>query len=137
MNRPAENITILIIDDDMEMRFLLSTIIKGAGYRALTVKDGKEGMASLSGIKPDLIVLDVMMPEEGGSVVYRRLKTSEELKKIPVIIVSGVSRYTFYHYLSMINMKLPEKIPLPEAYIEKPPAPELLVSLVAKLLESG
>lgn len=121
---------ILIIDDDLDMRFFISTIVKRGGYTAFISKNGKEGIRAAMDIQPDLIILDVMMPEEGGAIMYRKLKKDPLLASIPVIILSAVSRYTFYHYLKMVNSQVAEKIPMPDKYVDKPPEPEDLLAIV-------
>ena len=83
---------------------------------------------------PDLIILDVMMPGEGGVQMYRQLKTHETLCNIPVIMLSAVAKKTFSHYLNMVNARLKKPIPEPDAYIEKPPEAEDLLKITAALI---
>ena len=129
---------ILIVDDDMDMRFLLSSIVKKGGYDTIVTKNGREGFKTAMDVRPDLILLDVMMPQEGGAVIYRKLKKEKSLSSIPVIILSAVSRYTFYHYIEMVNSQTVEKIPKPDKYMEKPPSPDDLLCVIDDLLaENG
>jgi len=85
-------------------------------------------------VGPDLIILDVMMPGEGGVQMYRQLKTDKNLCHIPVIMLSAVAKKTFSHYLNMINARLKDPISDPEAYIEKPPEAEDLLNMTATLI---
>jgi CheY-like chemotaxis protein len=85
-------------------------------------------------ISPNLIILDVMMPGEGGVQMYRQLKTDDTLKEIPVILLSGVAKNTFSHYLKMLNSRLECAIPEPAAYLEKPPEAEVLIKLTERLI---
>ena len=87
----------------------------------MVTRDGKEGMLKAKSVVPDLIILDVMMPEEGGVQMYGQLKTDNNLKDIPVIMVSAIAKKTFSHYLKMLNVQRDDHIPEPEAYMEKPP----------------
>ena len=125
---------ILIVDDEMDMRIFMKTLFETSGYLPTLARDGKEGLRKAKDILPDLIVLDVMMPGEGGVYMYRHLKTDQDLKNIPVIMLSGVGKTSFYHYLSMLNIRIEETVPEPYAYIEKPPDPEELLNLVKKII---
>ena len=91
-------------------------------------------MLKAKDVCPNLIILDVMMPGEGGVQMYRQLKTDKTLCKIPVIMLSAVTRKTFAHYLNMVNARLQETIPDPEAYIEKPPEADELIRITADLI---
>lgn len=77
--------TILIIDDEADIRKVVKVRIEKAGYRCLTAADGKEGLAVVAAEKPDLIILDLIMPVMDGVQVYHRLKMNSKTKHIPVI----------------------------------------------------
>jgi len=126
--------TVLIVEDEMDMRIFISTLLETSGYRPVTTRDGREGLVKAREIHPDLIILDVMMPGEGGVQMYRQLKTDETLINIPVILLSGVAKKTFAHYLKMLNMRLEGSIPEPSAYLEKPPEAEDLLKLTERLI---
>ena len=118
------------------MRFFLSTLVKASGFVPIAARNGKEGVEKARCTDPDLIVLDVMMPEKGGALVYRELKTDSALRRIPVLMLSAVSRSVFYHYLNMLKSGGPLGIPLPlpDAYVEKPPDPMHLQNKMKELL---
>ena len=80
---------ILIIEDEEIMYGLLERKLNGEGYDARVAKDGVEGMEMLKQEKPDLILLDIVMPRMGGFEVMAELKKDEELSKIPVVIISN------------------------------------------------
>lgn len=126
--------TVLIVEDELDMRIFLSTLLETSGYEPIITRDGKEGMRKAIDVCPNLIILDVMMPGEGGVQMYRQLKTDKTLCKIPVIMLSAVTRKTFAHYLNMVNARLQAAIPDPEAYIEKPPEAEELIKITADLI---
>lgn len=126
---------ILVVEDDLHMRIFITTVLETSGYNATATKDGKEGIQKASEAPPDLIILDVMMPEEGGISMYRQLKTDNELKNIPVVMLSGVESETFAYSLKMMNIGLEDPLPEPEAYVEKPPKAEELLKIIARLLE--
>ena len=126
--------TVLIVEDELDMRIFISTLLETSGYEPVTTRDGKEGLIKARDVSPDLIILDVMMPGEGGVQMYRQLKTDHTLKAIPVIMLSAVARKTFSHYLNMVNARLEKPIPGPDAYIEKPPEAEELLQMAARLI---
>lgn len=125
---------ILIIDDQMDMRFFLTTFLETNGYTPAMARNGKEGIEKAKSISPDMILLDVMMPEEGGAQTYRKLKSDENLKHIPVIVLSAVAQHTFFHYLKMLNVREGLNVPLPSSYIEKPPEPQHLLNTIKRLI---
>jgi CheY-like chemotaxis protein len=126
--------TVLIVEDELDMRIFISTLLETSGYTPVMTKDGKEGLIKARDFLPDLIILDVMMPGEGGVQMYRQLKTDQSLKAIPVIMLSAVAQKTFSHYLNMVNARLEKPIPRPEAYIEKPPEAADLLQMTARLI---
>ena len=117
------------------MRIFISTVLETSGYNATATKDGKEGIKKAKESRPDLIILDVMMPEEGGLYMYRQLKADDKLSSIPVIMLSGVESRTFSHSLKMMNLGLEDPLPDPEAYMEKPPKAKELLKTIGRVLE--
>ena len=119
---------VLVVDDEMDMRIYISTVLKTSGYKPYVTREGSEGIRKAREIKPDLIILDVMMSGEGGGETYRQLKQDSELQEIPVVMLSAVKRQTFFHYLKMLNTRLERPVPFPAAYLEKPFEPEELLA---------
>jgi two-component system phosphate regulon response regulator PhoB len=126
--------TVLIVEDELDMRIFIATLLETSGYQPVMTRDGNEGMRKAKDVFPDLIILDVMMPGEGGVQMFRQLKTDDTLCNIPVIMLSAVAQKTFTHYLNMVNARLKDPIPDPEAYIEKPPEAEDLLKMTATLI---
>ena len=126
--------TVLIVEDELDMRIFIATLLETSGYQPVMTRDGTEGMRKAKDVFPDLIILDVMMPGEGGVQMFRQLKTDDTLCNIPVIMLSAVAQKTFTHYLNMVNARLKDPIPDPDAYIEKPPEAEDLLKMTATLI---
>jgi len=82
---------VLIIDDDQIIVKYLSVALSEHGYEPLSANDCSEGLRKIEEIKPDLIVLDVMMPGKSGFVMIKQLKKDDQLKDIPVLMLSGIS----------------------------------------------
>jgi len=123
---------ILIVDDEPGAIDYASAVLEENGYQAISAEDGLEGMEKARAEKPDLILLDIMMPGKGGIAMYRDLRKDEETKDIPVIIITGVARGQRFEE-SM--MKKAPGIPLPDGYIEKPMKPEGLLEAVKDALK--
>lgn len=88
---PMEPKTILVVDDDPATVRLLETNYRAEGYRVLTGYDGAEGVRQALLGKPDLIVLDLIMPHVDGYEALRELKNHPETADIPVILLTGKS----------------------------------------------
>jgi two-component system phosphate regulon response regulator PhoB len=125
---------VLVVDDELDMRIFLTTLLETSGYKPLSAVDGKEGMEVARKKKPSVIILDVMMPNESGISMYRELKNDPELKDIPVVMVSALSKKTFFHSQKVLDEYEGEKIPEPAAYIEKPPEPEDILEAIQNCL---
>lgn len=82
---------ILVVDDDPVIVKYLTTLFTDNGYETCSASDGVKALEVLKSEKPDLITLDLQMPEEWGSKFYRRLTKEKDFKDIPVIIISGIS----------------------------------------------
>lgn len=82
---------ILVVDDEQDMRDYISALLLDNGYTVRTAHDGVEGLTMVKEEHPDLILLDLQMPEETGTGLYRKLRDHKELKGIPVIIISGLA----------------------------------------------
>jgi CheY-like chemotaxis protein len=119
--------TILIIDDEPDVLTYLSTLLEDHGYSTILAKDGEEGLAKLKASLPDLITLDVSMPEKSGVKLYREIKEDSRWKKIPIIIVTGVSG-DFQKFISTRR-----QVPPPEGYLSKPINQEEILELIRKL----
>ncbi len=137
MAQNKEKPIILIIDDEIHMRYYLMTLIKTLGFDPVLAKNGAQGLDKLKQIKPAVIVLDIMMPQKGGVSVYQELMTHPELNKIPVVFFSGVDRKAFFHYIKMLNIRLKTKIPKPGIYIAKDADPEHLKHVIKRCAEKN
>jgi two-component system phosphate regulon response regulator PhoB len=125
---------ILIVDDELDVRIYVRTLFETSGYAPIVTRNGKEGLEKAKELSPDLIILDVMMPEAGGVTMYRELKSDKALKDIPVIMLTGIGEKSFSHYLKMLNLKRKDPIPQPDAHMEKPLDHEELLELARKIL---
>ncbi len=128
---------VLVVDDEADVRVFVSTLLETNGYKPLQAENGNEGLEIARRMKPSLIVLDVMMPQQGGIWMYRELKSDPALREIPVIMLSALSRKTFLHSQNVLDEYKGERIPEPDAYIEKPPEPDELLGAIKRSLQRG
>jgi response regulator RpfG family c-di-GMP phosphodiesterase len=84
-----QDIKILVADDDPEILFATARVIKTAGYQTYTADSGKAAMKAVNTIIPDLVLLDVVMPDAEGTDLCRRIKEDPKLKGIYVLLTSG------------------------------------------------
>ena len=145
---------VLVVDDDPTTVRFLSVALEENGYEAIGAADGKEGFEKAKSEKPDLILLDVMMPKRTGFTFFKQIRKTEGLEKIPVIMVTGVtasleeaderSGETFEQPFERLRESLrkaisdmkDEGVVRPEDFIEKPIDPELVIERVRELIGS-
>lgn len=121
---------ILIVDDDSDMVEALKIILEAGGYSVITASDGEEGLRRIRGEKPDLIILDLILPKESGDVVCRRIKEDKDFAKIPVIILTAMAEKM---NIKFFDQKPELKLPADE-YIDKPIQPKDLLEKIEKIL---
>jgi CheY-like chemotaxis protein len=130
---------ILIIDDDPDVVLFLATMLKDQGYTTVEARNGQEGIEKARKELPDLILLDLMMPQKSGISLLSDLKKDADLKKIPVIMVTGVSGETGIDLESFFQRSSTsgenDGAVRPQGLIEKPVDPEKLLRLVKKVFE--
>jgi CheY-like chemotaxis protein len=86
--------TILVVDDDKDTRDILDKVLSSAGYDVRLATNGREALASVGASPPDLIVLDLNMPEMNGFEVLRELRANTRWTKIPVVVVTAIAGYS-------------------------------------------
>lgn len=79
----------LIIDDNVEFKTMISCFFTDLGFSVEQADGGRDGLAKVRTVKPDVILLDVMMPDMGGIEVIRELQADDEMKAIPVLVITG------------------------------------------------
>jgi CheY-like chemotaxis protein len=143
---------VLVIDDDANVTRFVSVALEENGYEAVIAEDGVEGFEKVNSEKPDLVILDVMMPKRTGFVLFKQLRKSEEFKELPVIMVTAVASSlgeqdekregTFdspYDSLreslrKTIQKMREEGLVKPDMFIDKPIDPEKLIEKIRGLI---
>ncbi|MBN1564798.1 MAG: response regulator [Anaerolineae bacterium] len=130
MSNNTGAIKIVCIEDDPEMIDLVKLILTRKGYDVTGATNGPEGLAAVSAVKPDLVLLDLMMPDMDGWEVFQRIRGDDSMKDVPVIVVTAKAQ--------SIDKVLGLHIAKVNDYITKPFGPsELLSSVLRVLTEAG
>ena len=116
---------ILVVDDEIYIVHILDFSLGMEGYEVLTALDGEQALEKARAEKPDLIVLDIMMPKLDGYETCKRLKADPEVKDVPVILLSAKGRN--------VDQKVGFEVGADD-YITKPFSPRKLVERINQLL---
>jgi len=143
---------VLIVDDDVNIVKYLSVALGKSGYETIGAHDGKEGLEKVGESRPDLIILDIMMPKKTGLVVFRQLRSHDEYKSIPVIMLTSIADVLDEHEAEAaeqpeyeglrevlkkaIRQMREQGLEKPELFIDKPVDPHELVESVRGLIGS-
>lgn len=124
----SEKKKILVVDDEQDVLTYLTALFEDNGYETVSAMDGLKAVEVAQSEKPDLISLDITMPDQSGVRTYRTYKEDPELKKIPVIIVTAIgdSMRSF--------LKKLKGFPEPEGFMNKPIDEKELLKMTADLL---
>jgi DNA-binding response OmpR family regulator len=117
---------VVCIEDEAEMIDLVKLILGRKGFDLTGAMGGREGLEAVRRIKPDLVLLDLMMPDMDGWEVYQQMKADEELKDIPVIVVTAKAQ--------SIDKVLGLHIAKVDDYVTKPFGPQELLQSVERVL---
>jgi len=122
----AKGKLVVCIEDEQEMIDLVQLILGRRGFTVEGANGGLEGLEKIQKRKPDLVLLDLMMPDMDGWEVYQRMKSDEDLREIPVIVVTAKAQ--------SIDKVLGLHIAKVDDYITKPFGPQELLESVEKIL---
>jgi len=118
---------ILIVEDDNQSLYMLTFLLESNQYEVIQSNNGYDGIAKAKDFKPDAIILDIQLPEMNGYEVTRELRKNEELKNIPVIVVTS---------FAMIGDKNKAMDAGADGYIEKPIDPETFISQMESFIQT-
>lgn len=117
--------TVMVVDDSVTLREMIADLLKGRGLNVTVASDGVEALEQIKANRPDLVVLDIVMPRMNGYEVCRRLKSDPKTQSLPVVMCSSKSE-EFDRYWGMKQGA--------DAYIAKPFHPQELVGTIKQLL---
>jgi two-component system alkaline phosphatase synthesis response regulator PhoP len=121
---------ILLVDDDPDFCEATKTILESKSFEVSIAYDGEEGWEKVKADRPDLIVLDVMMPKKDGYEMCKELKADQKYADIPVLLLTAVAeKVSTTSYTSLMGMETEA-----DDYIDKPVEPNELVKRIETLL---
>ena len=126
MNANNQDKQIVVIEDDPEMIELVKLILAKDGFRVTGAGNGREGLETIQEVGPQVVLLDLMMPDMDGWEVYQSMKANDAMKNIPVIIITAKAQ--------SIDKVLGLHIAKVDDYITKPFSPTELLNSVRKVL---
>ena len=119
---------ILIVDDELEMAEMETMRLKASGYEVAVAHDGPSGLKQVKFWQPDLVILDIMLPQMDGYQVCERLKKDPQSQNIPIILVSAMDQ--------KYDTNLGKKVGA-DFYFTKPFEPVVLLAKIRELLKKG
>jgi two-component system alkaline phosphatase synthesis response regulator PhoP len=122
---------ILLIDDDPDFVEATRTVLESVPYEVVVAYDGDEGLEKVQEERPDLILLDIIMPTKDGFYVCEKLKGDPDLWDIPVIMLTSLSQHISDTAYSLQDGMMLEA----DDFIDKPVLPKELLARVARLLK--
>ncbi len=122
----AKQHKVVYIEDDQDMIDLVKAVLSRGDIDLIGVTEGREGLKTVRDVKPDLLLLDLMLPDMGGWAIYQQMKKEETLRDIPVIVVTAQD--------APIDRLLGEHIAMVQFYITKPFSPTQLLASVNEVL---
>ena len=132
--KTGEKRKILVIDDEAHVVTYLTTLLEDHGYTTVTATNGREGIEIARVETPDLVCLDITMPEESGIRFYRNLRMDEDIRATPVFVVTAVTGYggdpeAFRNFLGSRS-----QVPPPEGFFSKPIEREVFLQAVEQVM---
>lgn len=125
---------ILVVDDDPDILDAVTVILESSGYQVVTARDGIEALATLKAEKPDLMILDLLMPKMDGFAVMKELQDGRwsKYRETPILVLSSVREEAArrrYELETALELGVDD-------YVEKPISPNTLLERVAGLIKS-
>ncbi len=117
--------TVMIVDDALSIRGLIRMTLENAGYAVIEAHNGKDALNRLAGAAPDLIIVDIYMPEMDGMALIRTLKSDARLKFIPIVVLSKEADPQMKEQGRQAGVR---------AWIVKPFKPDTILSVTRKII---
>jgi CheY-like chemotaxis protein len=119
--------TVLVVDDEEGFLQIIQVILKRAGYKTLTANNGLDGLDMIYNYRPDVVILDDMMPGMTGGEVCMQVKNDPEVRKIPIIMYSAGAKVRNRDYIQQIGA---------DGVLFKPSLPNEIIETIANSLET-
>lgn len=131
---PKTTKNVLVVEDEPDFAALIASVLRKQGYEVAIACDGEEALKEVNRSAPDLITLDIQMPRKGGLHFFREMKSHDEFRRIPVVVITGVTRGDPDMETLLQSFLEVDHVPAPEARLEKPFDNQELIDIVARAL---
>ena len=125
---------ILVVEDDRDFATLMVSFLTARGHSAVQAHSCDDGLEKVRAIRPDLVTLDLRMPQKSGLHFYRRMKSWDNFRDVPVVVVTGIMRDD-RDMENLVRAFLEiDHVPPPDAYVDKPFEGREFVEVVESVL---
>jgi len=129
---PDRPLSVLVVDDEPDVATYLAAVLERNGHVVHTAQNAAEGFAIVKKLRPDVACIDIVMPEETGVALFRRIRADEEVGDMPVVFITALKPEMTAPQDGLIDRPIPEA----EEYVEKPPNAEAFVAAVERAARS-
>jgi len=123
--------TAVVIDDEIDITTFLTAILEENGFTVRSANEAHSGEELIREAKPDLVLMDLMMPGRSGIQLFARLRGDAALKDLPIIMVSGIKDQLNIDWAEISQRMKARK---PDAFVEKPIDPDRLMQVIGSVL---
>ena len=125
---------VMVIDDEPDIQLYLMSALEDEGYQTCRPEVGIPIEIAVESERPDLIVLDIMMPKRSGISVYKRLRTSAAFRDVPIVLMSGMTTAKDFLPTGFRGLVQDDAVPLPDGFIEKPVRVPSFMEVIGRIL---
>ena len=127
---------IMVIDDEEDIRTYLTAVLEDNGFQTCTANQEENVIEALQREQPDLVLLDIMMPQRSGISIFRDLRTTANIAQVPVALISGIEKATGFFDGEFKTLLDETGLEPPDGFIEKPIRIEQLLAVVEQILDT-
>ena len=128
---PSEELSVVVVDDEPDVLAYLAAVLEQRGHHAYVASNAAEGFALIKQERPDVACIDIVMPEETGIALHRRIRADPEIGDTPVIFITALRP----EMTTVAPAAGEEAMPEPDGYIEKPPDAEAFLETVVEVAQ--
>ncbi len=137
MQAPSKPKKILVVDDEPDVCAYLARLFQDNGFETTSASDGAQALEMVRRERPDLVTLDLSMPNKSGVGFYREIRSAPEYKGLPVVFVTAVAGPGGDSGVAERFYGSRRQVPPPDGFVAKPVDPEEMLQLVRKLMAGG